>query len=66
MTQMMSVMAKARRGATREGRGDPIIAVYKAMNKHQTERDLIDTEVAAEIEAAVAQALAEVGEGSDA
>ncbi len=66
MTQMMSVMAKARRGATREGRGDPIIAVYKAMNKHQTERDLIDTEVAAEIEAAVAEALAEVGEGSDA
>jgi len=66
MTQMMSVIAKARRGATRERRGDPILAVYKAMNKHQAERDRIDTEVAAEIEAAVAEALADGGESSDA
>jgi pyruvate dehydrogenase E1 component alpha subunit len=66
MTKMMSIMAKARRGATRERRGDPILAVYKAMNKHQAERDRIDTEVAAEIEAAVAAALADTAEGSNA
>jgi len=65
MTQMMSVMAKARRGATKERRGDPILAVHKAMKKHEAERDRIDAEVAAEIEAAVAEALADVEEGTD-
>ena len=66
MTQMMSVLAKARGGATRQGRGDPIVAVHKTMKKHEAERDRIDMEVAAEIDAAVAEALADVGEGSDA
>jgi len=66
MTQMMSVMAKARRGATRDGRGDPITAVHKAMKKHEAERDRIDAEVTAEIEAAVAEALAGVEEDPDA
>jgi len=57
MTRMMSVMARARRGPTRERRGDPILAARKAMKKHKTERDRIDAEVAAEIEAAVEAAL---------
>ena len=66
VTQMMSVLAKARRGSTRQGRGDPILAVHKAMRRHQAERDRIDVEVAAEIEAAVAEALADTAEGLNA
>jgi pyruvate dehydrogenase E1 component alpha subunit len=57
MTRMMSVMAKARRGPTRERRGDPMLAVRKAMKKFEEERDRIDAEVAAEIEGAVEAAL---------
>jgi len=66
ITQMMSVMAKARRGTTRERRGDPIIAVKNAMKKREAERDRIDAEVAAEIEKAVSDALTGVGEIDDA
>jgi len=62
MTRMMSVMARARRGPTRERRGDPILAARKAMKKHKAERDRIDAEVAAEIEAAVEAALNGFGE----
>ena len=66
MTKMMSVMARARRGTTRERRGDPIVAVYRTMKKHEAERDRIEAEVAAEIEAAVAEALADGRESADA
>ena len=66
MTQMMSVMAKARRGTTRERRGDPILAAKKAMKKREAERARIDAEVAAEIEQAVADALTDIGKTGDA
>jgi len=66
MTQMMSVMAKARRGTRRERRGDPIFSVKNAMKKHLAERDRIDAEVAVEIEKAVADALADLGKTVDA
>jgi TPP-dependent pyruvate/acetoin dehydrogenase alpha subunit len=59
MTSMMSVMAKARRSPTRERRGDPILAARKAMGRFEVERNRIDAEVTAEIEAAVAAALAD-------
>jgi pyruvate dehydrogenase E1 component alpha subunit len=57
MTRMMSMMARARRSPTRERRGDPMLAVRKAMKKQEAERDRIDAEVGAEIEAAVKEAL---------
>jgi pyruvate dehydrogenase E1 component alpha subunit len=60
VTRMMSVMAKARRGTTRESRGDPIVAVRRAMKKREAERNRIDGEVATEIEEAVAGACADV------
>jgi len=66
MTRMMSVMAKARRSPTRERRGDPMLAARKAMKKHESERDRIDAEVAAEIEAAVEIALADFEGSADA
>lgn len=66
MTRMMSVMARARRGPAREGRGDPMRAARKAMKKHESERDRIDTEVASEIESAVETALADFGGTADA
>jgi TPP-dependent pyruvate/acetoin dehydrogenase alpha subunit len=66
VTRMMSVMAKARRGPTRERRGDPVIAARKAMKKREAERDRIDAEVSAEIEQAVAAALGDVGQVDDA
>jgi len=66
MTRMMSVMAKARRGTTRERRGDPILAVKKVMRKREAERDRIDAEVIAEIEKAVADALTGIGKTGDA
>ena len=66
VTRMMSVMAKARRGPTRERRGDPVIAARKAMKKREAERDRIDADVAAEIEQAVADALGGVGRVDDA
>jgi TPP-dependent pyruvate/acetoin dehydrogenase alpha subunit len=66
MTQMMSVMAKARRGPTRGRRGDPILAARKAMMKHESERDRIDSEVAIEIETAVEAALDGFEERGDA
>jgi len=66
MTRMMSVMAKARRGPTRERRGDPMLAARKAMKKIETERDRIDLEVATEIETAVEAALAGVVERGNA
>jgi pyruvate dehydrogenase E1 component alpha subunit len=61
MTRMMSVMARARRGPTRERRGDPMLAARKAMKKQEAERDRIDAEVAAEIESAVKTALEDIG-----
>jgi hypothetical protein len=66
MTRMMSVMARARRGPTRERRGDPMFAARKAMKKNEAERDRIDAEVATEIETAVEKALADLGETEDA
>ena len=66
MTQIMSVMARARRGTARERRGDPIIAARKAMKKLEAERERIDAEVAAEIDKAVSDALADVGKNNDA
>jgi hypothetical protein len=57
MTRMMSVMARARRGPTRERRGDPMLAARKAMKKQEAERVRIDAEVKAEIESAVEKAL---------
>ena len=63
---MMSVMAKARRGPTRERRGDPMLAARKAVKKNETERDRIDLEVATEIETAVEAALAGVVERGNA
>ena len=62
---MMSVIARARRGPTRERRGDPMLAARKAMKKLETERDRIDAEVTAESDAAVEAALADVGENAD-
>jgi pyruvate dehydrogenase E1 component alpha subunit len=66
MTRMMSVMAKARRGSTRGGKGDPMTIVHKALKKFPEDLRRIDSEVAAEIDGAVAEALAEGGEPSDA
>jgi len=66
MTQIMSVMARARRGTARERRGDPIISARKAMKKLEAERERIDAEVAAEIDKAVSDALADVGKNNDA
>ena len=66
MTRMMSVMAKARRGPTRERRGDPMLAARKAMKKQEAERDRIDAEVAAEIQSAVEAALQGVEESGNA
>jgi pyruvate dehydrogenase E1 component alpha subunit len=66
VTRMMSVMAKARRGRTRESRGDPIVAVRKAMKRREAERDRIDAEVAAEIENAVADAFTDDRKTDDA
>jgi len=66
MTRMMSVVARARRSPTRERRGDPMLAARKAMKKQESERDRIDVEVAAEIEAAGTEALEGVGEAGDA
>ncbi len=65
MTRMMSVMAKARRGPTRERRGDPMLAARKAMKKHQAELDRIEAEVASEIRAALEAALTGVGEAGN-
>jgi pyruvate dehydrogenase E1 component alpha subunit len=62
MKRMMSAMARARRSPSRERRGDPMLAARKSMKKQEAERDRIDAEVAAEIEAAVKQALEGVGE----
>jgi pyruvate dehydrogenase E1 component alpha subunit len=64
MTRMMSVMARARRSPTRERRGDPMLAVRKAMKKQEAERERIDAEVATEIETAVETALDGVGEAN--
>ena len=61
VTRIMSVMAKARRGTTRETRSDPIIKARKAMKKRQAERDRIDAEVAAEVEKAIGDALTDAG-----
>ncbi len=66
MTRMMSVMARARRGPAREGRGDPMRAARKAMKRHESERDRIESEVATEIESAVESALAGFGGSADA
>ena len=66
MTRMMSVMAKARRGSTRGGKGDPMTIVQKALKKFPDDLRQIDAEVAAEIDSAVAEALAEGVEQSDA
>ena len=66
MTRMMSVMARARRGPTRERRGDPMLAARKAMKKQEAERDRIDAEVAAEIESAVKTALEGIGSADSA
>jgi TPP-dependent pyruvate/acetoin dehydrogenase alpha subunit len=66
MTRMMSVMAKARRGPTRERRGDPILGARKAMNSYEAERNRIDAEVTAEINEAVAAAFADPTENADA
>jgi len=66
VTRMMSVMAKARRGTTRERRGDPMLAVRKSMKNREAERARIDAEVAAEIEKAVAEALDDIGKVDDA
>ncbi|MEJ2580298.1 MAG: thiamine pyrophosphate-dependent dehydrogenase E1 component subunit alpha [Acidobacteriota bacterium] len=66
MTQMMSVLAKARRSPTREGRGDPMLSVRKEMDKHKGDRHRIDSEVTEEVEAAVQAALAGVAESDDA
>jgi len=66
MTRMMSVMARARRSPTREGRGDPMLVARKAMKKYESERDRIDSEVATEIESAVETALADLEGSADA
>jgi len=66
VTRMVTVMAKARRGTTRETRRDPIIKARKAMKRREAERDRIDAEVAAEIEKALADALTESGTVDDA
>jgi hypothetical protein len=66
MAQMMSVLAKARRGPVRERRGDPMRTARRAMAKHEAERDRIEAEVTAEIEGAVAAALAGVMGATDA
>ena len=65
MTRMMSTLAKARRGPTRERRGDPMLAARKAMKKFEAERDRIDAEVEAEIETAMKAALTGVEEMAD-
>ena len=65
MTKMMSVLAKARRGPTREGKGDPMTIVRKALKKYPDEIQRIDAEVSAEIGSAVAEALNNGGEETD-
>jgi pyruvate dehydrogenase E1 component alpha subunit len=66
MARMMQVMARARRGPAREGRGDPIVAARKTMRRYAADRDRIDQEVAEEIDAAVKEALGGVAENADA
>ena len=62
MTRMMAVMAKARRGPSRGGRGDPVPAARKLLRKREAERDRIEAEVVAEIDEAVRDALSGVEE----
>lgn len=57
LTQMMSVMAKARRVPDRGGRGDPLTIARKALKKFPLEVQRVDREVGEEISAAVATAL---------
>ena len=66
MTRMMAVMAKARRGPNRGGKGDPMTIVRKALRRYPEELQHIDAEVSAEIDSAVADALAGGGETPDA
>jgi pyruvate dehydrogenase E1 component alpha subunit len=66
MARMMQVMARARRGPARGGKGDPIRAARKAMGEYPEDRDRIDSEVAEEINAAVKVALGDAGENADA
>ncbi len=57
--KMMRTIAKARRGAQREGRADPMQLARRAMESMVDERRRVDAEVEREIAAAVEQALAE-------
>lgn len=59
MTHMMSVIARARRGVTRGGKGDPMTAIRRALRKFPDELQRIDGEVMAEIDTAVSEALAD-------
>ncbi len=59
MTHMMSVMARARRGVTRGGKGDPMTVIRRALKKFPEELQRIDDEVMVEIDTAVSEALAD-------
>ena len=59
MTHMMSVMARARRGVVRGGKGDPMTAARRDLRKFPEELQRIDEEVMAEIDTAVSEALAD-------
>jgi len=61
MLSMGGVMAKARLDASRDGAGDPMQIVRRALAQHGEERDRIDGEVKCEVTAAVAAALGEGG-----
>jgi len=63
MTRMVGAMAKVSVGPQRGGRRDPLRIARRGMDKHRAERDRIDAEVTAEINEAVAAALA--GEATD-
>ena len=66
MGRMMKVLAAARRGASRDGKGDPLMVTRRALAERGVTWSDFDAEVGAEIEAAVVAALAGIPEGGDA
>jgi TPP-dependent pyruvate/acetoin dehydrogenase alpha subunit len=58
LAQMVGTMARARLGASAGSKGDPLKVAARALRSRAEEREAVDVEVAAEIEAAVRAALA--------
>jgi hypothetical protein len=63
---MMGALAKARRVPDYGSRTDPLTVASRQLERFPQERDRVDREVSAEIEAAVATALSRTPEAEDA